>query len=264
MSVFRFKRFSVRNERSPMKVNTDGVLLGAAATLCLTASAGNSAAEPGELDAGCGRSENEFTSGTPCILDIGTGTGTIALMLAQRLEGRCRIEAIDIDRDSAEEAQENFDASPWSTSLRARCVPLQDYRPESPFDLIVSNPPYYDDSLLNPDSRKAGARHGFSMSYRDIILFCREHLSLEGRLAMILPSDSEKPLLRFAKSYGLYPERMLHVRTVSRKAPSRIIVEFVFRRPQQLRSEELTMMEEGHYTSEYSTLLEDFYIFIGK
>ena len=176
MSEFRFKRFSVRNELSSMKVNTDGVLLGAAVML-----------EPVPLS----------------VLDIGSGTGTIALMLAQRLEGRCHIDAVEIDAPSAAEATENFAASPWAASLSLHHCALQEYMPECEYDLIVTNPPYYDASLKNPDDRKAAARHSDSLSFDEIALFAQEHLSSGGRLAMVLPSDSLNALLRTARARSL-------------------------------------------------------------
>ena len=128
MSVFRFKKFEVRNEKSAMKVNTDGVLLGIAAPV---------------------------NSSDSDILDIGTGTGTIALILAQRLHDTCgitdnvSIAGIDIDAPAAEEAGINFSNSPWADSLTAKNISLEDFSAETgdrKFDLIVSNPPYYDAS----------------------------------------------------------------------------------------------------------------------
>ena len=147
MSVFHFKKFDVRNDKSAMKVNTDGVLLGAVAPL-----------KPTDRQ----------------ILDIGTGTGTIALMLAQRLSqdageipSGAMITGIDIDNDAAAEAGENFRESPWDGILAALHTPLSEYNPDRKFDLIVSNPPYYDASLTNPDARKAAARHtADGLSYR--------------------------------------------------------------------------------------------------
>ena len=232
MSEFRFKRFSVRNELSSMKVNTDGVLLGAAVTL-----------EPAPLS----------------VLDIGSGTGTIALMLAQRLEGRCRIDAVEIDAPSAAEATENFAASPWAGSLSLHHCALQEYMPECEYDLIVTNPPYYDASLKNPDDRKAAARHSDSLSFDEIALFAQEHLGSAGRLAMVLPSDSLNALLRTARSRSLYPYRLLSVRTTARKAPRRVIAEFSRSRCETMQ-EVLCIMEEGRYTDRYIALLKDFYL----
>ena len=145
-SVFRFKRFEVRNERSSMKVNTDGVLLGAAMG----------------LDVSDRR-----------LLDVGTGTGTIAL------GAECVIDAIDIDQASAEEAAENFSASPWPDMLRASHISLDGFAAAcgDGFDLIFSNPPYFDGSLKNPDARKSAARHSLSLSYRELIAFAADRLA---------------------------------------------------------------------------------------
>jgi len=236
--IFKFKRFEVANERSAMKVNTDGVLLGAAVGL----------------------------EGISRVLDVGTGTGVIALMVAQRLESEgletekdgmvletekgedgfarekeenslgplndFEILGIDIDEASAEEASKNFKNSPWASKMRAENVPLAGCT--GVFDLIVSNPPYYEESLTNPDARKKVARHTGELSYKTLIEFASSHLSERGRLVMILPADREKDLVRFAVSFGFYPKRILYVRTIARKAPSRIIVELSREMPDQV------------------------------
>ena len=127
--MFRFKQFAVRQDRCPMKVGTDGVLLGAWA---------------------------EVRPGDRRMLDVGTGTGLIALMLAQR--SAARITAVDVDAECATQAAENFAASPWADRLDAVAVAVQRYDPVERFDLIVSNPPYYVDSLLSPDEGRNTAR----------------------------------------------------------------------------------------------------------
>lgn len=265
MSDFRFKQFTVSNDRSAMKVNTDGVLLGAAVT----------------IDGAC-RADNSdgifFTDRispvTGDILDIGTGTGTIALMLAQRIfatgggamspseEGSPRIYAIDIDVPSVDEARANFGRSPWADRLSVEHVPLQGYVPRKKFDLIVSNPPYFDDSLRNPDGRKADARHTASLSFREILEFASRNLTVQGRVAMVLPSEVEKDLMRCARSYGLSPCRLLRIRTTEKKQPRRIIAEFSASAGMQAEPapETLTIMKEGRYTDEYTALLGDFLV----
>jgi len=230
MAVFRFKQFSVSNTHSAMKVNTDGVLLGAAMTIPEHAAA---------------------------MLDIGTGTGTIALMAAQR-HPVATIHAIDIDEASAREAAQNFKESPWSVRLTAFHSALADFHPQCRYDHIFSNPPYYDDSLLNPDAREGEARHSVSLSYRHILAFAADHLQPDGTLSLILPADTEKTLLRQAGSYGLFPFRLLRVRTTPRKKPSRLIAEFGFRKA-ATEEELLTIQESGKYTREYISLTDDFY-----
>lgn len=255
MGIFRFRNFSVRNEKSAMKVNTDGVLLGAAMTLL-----------PSDRN----------------LLDIGTGTGTVALMAAQRLlfpkdaacslsSGRtARIAGIDIDSLSAAEAEENFRMSPWNASLSAYgmsldtlsgllhtsgespCVPVS-----GPFDAIFSNPPYFESSLKAPDERRRAARHAETLSYREILDFSAEFLSDSGHLAMILPAGLETDVVRHAAGCGLHKFRVLRVRTVARKMPSRVILEFS-RRRMTVSEELLTLQDSGEYTGEYKTLTRDF------
>ena len=245
MGTFRFKRFEVVNERSAMKVNTDGVLLGAAMTI---------------------RPEDR------CMLDIGTGTGTIALMAAQRISGNAiRIDAVDIDEPSATEAAKNFANSPWSESLHAHNLSLDafaamDKKDGLPavqrYDLIFSNPPYFEDSLTAPDERKSTARHtSDGLSYRDIFEFAKERLTDSGRVSLVLPADQEAALCRYARMCGLHLFRILRVRTVPRKAPSRMIAEFSRHRCETVKEELLTIQNEGQYTQEYLSLTHDFYMF---
>ncbi len=251
MSVFRFKYFNVVNERSAMKVNTDGVLLGAAMTML---------------------------SADRRMLDIGTGTGTIALMVAQRAlgipgqagddgmraGGDFMIDAIDIDEPSASEAAANFGESPWAEHLRAHNLSLQDFADSEPdkYDLIFSNPPYFEDSCIAPDERKSTARHtSVGLSYRDIFEFASERLAENGRVSLVLPADQEAALCRYARMCGLHLFRIMRIRTVERKAPIRIITEFSRQRCQTPADEMLTIMNEGKYTQEYLSLTKDFYLF---
>ena len=238
MSTFRFKRFEVVNERSAMKVNTDGVLLGAAMTI---------------------RPEDR------CMLDIGTGTGTIALMAAQRISGNAiMIDAIDIDEPSATEAAMNFANSPWADCLHAHNMSHDAFAAsdDQKYDLIFSNPPYFEDSLTAPDERKSTARHASEgLSYRDIFEFAKERLTGDGRVSLVLPADQEVALCRYARMCGLHLFRILRIRTVPRKAPSRMIAEFSRHRCEAVKEELLTIQNEGQYTQEYLSLTHDFYLF---
>ena len=240
MGIFRFKKFEVINERSAMKVNTDGVLLGAAMTL---------------------------TPSDCRLLDVGTGTGTIALMAAQRLAGAVWIDAIDIDEPSASEAAANFEHSPWAESLHAHNLSLEEFesalqQSEFRYDLIFSNPPYFEDSLTAPDERKSTARHtSDGLSYRDVFDFAKTHLSDSGRVALVLPADQESAICRYARMSGLHLFRVLRIRTVPRKAPSRIVIEFSRVRQQSVDDTVLTIQNEGQYTQEYLSLTKDFYLF---
>ena len=237
MGVFRFKKFEVVNERSAMKVNTDGVLLGAAMTIL--------------------PEDRRF-------LDIGTGTGTIALMAAQRSCADVTIDAIDIDEPSASEAAMNFSRSPWAESLKAHNMSLDEFSHafEGTYDLIFSNPPYFEDSLTAQDERKSTARHtSDGLSYRDIFDFASERLTEKGRVSFVLPADQEAALCRYARMSGFHLFRILRVRTVPRKSPTRIIAEFARERCECPSDDILTIQDEGKYTQEYLSLTHDFYLF---
>ncbi len=223
-----------------MKVNTDGVLLGAAMTIL-----------PSDRR----------------LLDAGTGTGTIALMAAQRLSeltsgDEFHIDAIDIDDASAEEAKDNFEASPWSENLSVQCISIRDFVPaQEKYDLIFSNPPYFESSLKTPDLRRRAARHAETMSYREITAFAAARLSAAGRLAMILPAENETEAVRYAASFGLHIFRVLRVRTTPRRPVSRIILEFSrIRSAQGPATEELTIQKEGAYSEEYRSLTKNFLV----
>lgn len=231
---FRFKQFSVKNSASGLKVGTDGVLLGAIT----------------------GRGVS--CSPAPKILDIGTGTGLVALMLAQRFPS-AEITAIDIDADAAAEAAENFAMSPWRERLAAQHCALQEFCPSAKWDIIASNPPFFENSLKAPDAQRSTARHTDTLSYRDIVVFAKDNMASDGILSMILPASEETALQRYAASFGLYPQHITHVRTTSAKAPKRIVVQLGFERRVPVR-EELVMMDAGEYTPAFKELTGEFYL----
>jgi len=251
MGTFHFKKFDVTDDRSAMKVGTDGVLLGAATRVC-----------PADRN----------------VLDIGTGTGLVAMMLAQRLseleDGQMRdysILGIDIDPAAAEEAAFNFSRTPWSAHLGSVNVGLALFESDIEWDLVVSNPPYFDSSLSAPDERRNTARHTGdpedptgkeTLSYREVLEYSREHLSEGGRVSIVLPADQEASLMRHARTNGFLPSRILRIRTVERKKPSRIVVEFR-RRAEVLGTEEetLTLLDEkGKRTVQHASLTDRFYL----
>ena len=259
MSEFRFKQFSVRNTDSALKVGTDAVLLGSLMTV-----------HPGERR----------------LLDIGTGTGVVALMAAQRLAGSTidataaqrlagstisatvdvgaaypEIIGIEIDGPSAEEARLNFEGSPWAGMLEARNCSLQDFRSPGEFDLIFSNPPYFDESLRNPDARESRARHTESLSYREVLAFAGEKLAPGGLVAMILPAESETAVRRCAAGFDLNLSRIVRIRTTLRKPPRRVVVEFSRLRG-QIREEELTMQNQDGFTEEYRRIAGAFLLYL--
>jgi tRNA1Val (adenine37-N6)-methyltransferase len=130
------------------------------------------------------------------------------------------------------------------------------------YDLIFSNPPYFEDSLLAPDERRCNARHtSTGLSYRELLEFASERLTADGRMAIVLPAEQEAPLCRYSRMCGLHLFRIMRIKTVPRKAPSRIIAEFSRERCPQPEEVTLTIQNEGKYTEEYLSLTHDFYLF---
>ena len=210
-ACFRFKQFTVWHDRCAMKVGTDGVLLGAWCPV-------------GELRSSGGE---EFRSlGVPTkVLDVGTGSGLIALMLAQRIQG-AQITAIDIDARAVEQARYNFGVSPWSDRLECHQQALQELEGEGIYDLIVSNPPYFQDSLKNPDSQRAMARHTDTLSYEELLKHSARLLTKEGIIALVLPIEAEQQIITLAQSLGLYPTHITHVYPKPGKAAKRLLIAF--------------------------------------
>jgi tRNA1Val (adenine37-N6)-methyltransferase len=182
-SYFRFKQFTINQDKCAFKVGTDGVLLGAYAGV----------------------------TGRMKILDIGTGTGLVALMLAQRCDAE--ITAIEPDYDSFIQASENIRLSKWASRIRVENCTMQNYFPDKiKFDLIVTNPPYFVDSLKNPDPTKSNARHNDSLTHSDILTGAGRLLEEEGVLQLILPYDEGNIFIAEAQEYGFFCNSILKIR----------------------------------------------------
>lgn len=230
--MFRFKQFSVSDERSAMKIGTDGVLLGVWADV----------------------------EGDSRILDVGTGTGLIALMLAQR-NVNAIITGVDISKDAVEEACDNFGASPWAERLEAMECDVRSFVSDEKFDHIVSNPPYFVDSLHSPDAQRTMARHTSSLKFDDLVAAAVRLLRPEGRLSVILPTECAMQF-RFAAFGHLWLHRQLDVVTKDGDAPRRTLMEFCLTdKPLMPTVTNLTMRHrDSSYTEEYRKLTKEFYI----
>ena len=229
---FRFKQVKVSHWRSSMKVGVDAVILGAWAGV----------------------------DGMDRILDVGCGCGVISLMAAQRNISAV-ITGIDIDSDSVTECNENFINSPWSSRLKAVHCDFLEYHNDTSFDLIVSNPPYFDSGISDPETARLRARHEGALSPATLLEKGRDLLTPQGRIALVTPADRETTLIREAESIGLSPRRIMRVSGRPEKDVKRIFLEFG-----QINGEspEISSMSiektPGEFTDEYLDLCRDFYL----
>lgn len=233
-NFFRFKQFNVTQEKSAMKVGTDGVLLGAWT----------------KVD---GTEKN--------ILDIGAGTGLIALMLAQR--SNAKVTAVEIDREATSEAAENFKISPWRDRLSIVNCSFQEFAQKSTrkFDLIVTNPPYFFDDFKSAEARLKIARHCDELPFNELVTGIGHVLTTNGRISVILPHKSAKIFSEIAGLNGFYMNFQTEVRPNPVKQPNRVLMQFT-RTSLQPVIDSLTIHENGHldYSEAYKTLTREFYL----
>ena len=240
---FRFRQFEVAHDRSSMRVNTDAVLLGA----------------------WCPLPDADATSeATTRMLDVGTGSGVIALMLAQRCPSAA-ITAIDIDEPSVLQAADNFRHSPWSDRLSAQHISLQSLasQPSTPskgedsYHLIVSNPPYFRNALRNPDPTRSQARHTDTLSFDELCRSASLLLTDGGILALVLPADAEEDILTSGARYGLYPTHLTRVHTRTDLPPKRILLALQ-KQSQYVNHHAVDSLSIG--SDEYRALCGEFYL----
>ena len=230
---FQFRQFVVHQQRCAMKVGTDGTLLGAWA------------AAP---------------SGQCRILDIGTGTGLIALMMAQRFP-EAEVTGIDIDEDAVTQAVENVRLSPFSERVRIYRQDIVNFTDIIGFDAIVSNPPYFVDSLACPDDQRTIARHAVSLTYEQLMHQAYHLLKDEGRFSVVVPSDCRAKIEAAACLEGFFTTRVCLIKTTPRKQPKRQLIEFQKHPVSELDISEGVIEVSPNVRSEwYQQLTKEFYI----
>jgi tRNA1Val (adenine37-N6)-methyltransferase len=231
-NFFSFKQFTVYQDKCAFKVGTDGVLLGACADI----------------------------TGAENILDIGTGTGMISLMIAQRSEAL--INAIEPDYDSYQQALNNATASKWKDRIRVVNTSLQNFNPEDiKFDLIVTNPPFFVDSLRNPNPGKASARHNVTLNNYELLEGVSRLLSQSGRFQLIMPYAEGNVFIAEATGFGLFCNNILKIKPLPTSEVRRLIM--TFSRNKQKATESFLTIEHGRrhdFTEEYKNLTKDFYL----
>jgi len=235
MSKFTFKQFSVEQDKTAMKIGTDGVLLGSWAPI----------------------HHNPFS-----VLDIGAGTGIIALMLAQRTHAE-QIDALEIDEDAYEQAVDNFENSPWGDRLFCFHAGLDEFieEPEDEYDLIVSNPPFYAEDYKTENEQRDLARFQDAMPFEELVEAADLLLSENGIFAIILPFKEEAKFIALAKESELYPTKITRVKGTATSSIKRSLLAFGRNETAKIEIDELTIeIERNVYTPEYIELTKEFYL----
>ena len=233
--MFQFKQFSVEQDRCAMKIGTDGVLLGAWTPI----------------------PENAFS-----ILDVGAGTGIIALMLAQRTNAE-QIDALEIDEEAYEQAVENFENSPWSDRLFCFHAGLDEFveEPEDEYDLIISNPPFYTEDYKTENEQRDLARFADAMPFEDLVEAADLLLSENGIFSAIIPYKEEKKFIALAKDFDLFPIKITRVKGTPTTEIKRSLLAFSRNISENFPVDELVIENSRHiYTEEYIALTKDFYL----
>ncbi|MDR0724717.1 MAG: methyltransferase [Prevotellaceae bacterium] len=229
---FKFKLFTVKQDKTAMKVGIDSVLLGAWI------------------------SANGLETN---VLDIGTGSGLLALMMAQKIPA-AKIVACEIDEIACEQASENISSSAWSERIAVVNADIRSFthNPKS-FDLIVCNPPYFEKSLKSHDEKRNFARHNDSLPLTDLIDCVHRLLHDNGRFVLIVPENQAGTVIELAGAKKLFPTKRLNIKSTATKPVSRVILELSYTlQPPEERT--LTVRTGNNYSDDYKAITKDFYL----
>lgn len=231
---FKFKQFTIAQDRCAMKIGTDGVLLGAWVSL----------------------NTHPFS-----ILDIGAGTGVISLMLAQRSTAQ-QLDAIEIDEHAYEQCTENFENSTWNDRLFCYHASVQEFAQEieDTYDLIISNPPFYTDTYKTNDAQRDLARFADALPFEHLAICAAHLLAEDGIFSIIIPFKEEETFIDIAKDVGLFPNRICHVKGTPTSDIKRSLLEFSFKHTAIQTSELVIETARHQYTEDYHNLTKDFYL----
>lgn len=230
-SIFKFKQFEVDQSGCAMKINTDGVLLAAYVS----------------------------ASSPRYVLDVGTGTGVIAMMLAQRFPD-AQIDAVEIDAAAANRAALNFANSAFASRITAHHVPVAEYQTERKYDLVVSNPPYFVNDLKNPEQRKGIARHADETFFEALLERISGLLTEQGAFWLILPVKQAEWMIKHAPDFKLYLTFRLDISSDEQKPVIRQVICLSRQQAQPDTEQFYIYKSEGVYTDAYKYLLKDFFL----
>lgn len=230
---FFFKKFGMFHHRSTMRIGTDAVLF----------------------------AQWVDVSYSDSVLDIGTGSGIIPMILAQK--GAGSVDAVELDNDSYEEAKQNFGISVWSDKLNVYQDDVRVYSDniEKKYDLIVSNPPYYSSDVKPVREKKVMARHVSTLSYRDLLLSAKKMMKDDSRFALVLPFFESRLFIKEAESLGFFLNKEFLISPIEGKDPNRVNMQFSLKNVENIDSELFTIRNRDYsYTEEYRSFLKDYYL----
>lgn len=230
-NYFQFKKFRIIQEKAAMKVGIDGVLLGAWARI----------------------------DGAGSILDIGTGTGLLALMVAQR--SQAQIDAVELEPEAASEALFNFQESPWSSRLAVHRCAIQDFESSIKYNHIITNPPFFENGSKSLDAKRIQARHTDSLTLQELLEKAKSLLAEDGKISLILPADKEVRVNELAGKMNIYRTRLCRVMPDETKKAHRILIE-LSREKSSIEIQQIAIrdFQAGDYSPEYRELAKDFYL----
>jgi tRNA1Val (adenine37-N6)-methyltransferase len=230
---FDFKQFRIVQNACAMKVSTDACIQGAWSPI-------------------------QANARLAC--DIGTGTGLLSLMLAQR-KPDLSIEALELDPEAAAQASENVASSAFKACIKVVHSDVRNFKPSAPYDLIICNPPFFENSLQSDNQKRMQARHTDTLSLKEIAAFAGSFLSLEGTISLLLPVDRAAFWEREAKEHGLFAHQSLQIRPNRNKASNRVVLHFGRQSiPNPAEQELIIYQEQGVYTAEFSALMASYYL----
>lgn len=229
---FQFKQFFIRHDQCAMRVNTDGILLGAIAHI------------------------NECRQ----ILDLGTGSGLVAIMLAQRTPQHCQITALEFEPNAFQQAVENGKNSAWAERIEIVQGDVMQHHFDQKFDLIVSNPPYFSDSLACRNEERDFARNFTAQSHFDWLKQAKKWLAENGRITFILPTEAAENLISQSAEIGLYCTEQWRICTKVGKTAKRQVVSFSEKKTACEQKSLVIYNAENQYTAEFKALTQDFYL----
>jgi tRNA1Val (adenine37-N6)-methyltransferase len=235
-AYFKFKQFTIYQDNCAMKVCTDACLFGAWVA--------------------CQFKENQPQR----ILDIGTGTGLLTLMLAQKLEGT--IETIEIDQNAYQQAADNISKTSWSERIRAIHADVKQYGFEQQYDLIISNPPFYENDLRSPEPFSNMARHDETITLQSLLSIVALHLSNTGSFAVLIPYHRLTYCISIAEHYKLFPSKIVNVQPSTHNTSFRTMIVFQKHSATYIDEKSLSIKEKNNYTTGFVELLKDYYLYL--